>query len=330
MTVTSAQVAEAAGVSRATVSYVLNRTPGQTISATTRDLVQRTARDLGYRPSAAARSLRSGKGLSVLFPLPGLARSHVVMQLVETCSRALADEGLSLVPDHTVYADCDEQLDAWLRLAPCAVIDLVLRHDDPVLPGLRRHGVPVMSAAFTGSDAQESSSDTYVRVVRETQLLHLLEQGCTRIALVLPPRPPGDPQAFQRLVRRQRQLAEQHGASLSVVRMPLTSDDAQAVVARWRAGELPDGVATFDDEHAIAVLSALQQAGVSVPDRVRVIGVDDIPMASIVTPALTSIRADYDEYAKGVATAVARVVHGGGPPPALPLPGHRLVVRASS
>ena len=56
--VTSADVARQAGVSRATVSYVLNAAPGQTISAETRERVLHVAAMLGYAPSAAARTLR--------------------------------------------------------------------------------------------------------------------------------------------------------------------------------------------------------------------------------------------------------------------------------
>jgi DNA-binding LacI/PurR family transcriptional regulator len=68
--VTSADVARVAGVSRATVSYVLNDTPHQTISAATRTRVFEAASSLGYAPSAAARALRTGRSDVVLCLLP--------------------------------------------------------------------------------------------------------------------------------------------------------------------------------------------------------------------------------------------------------------------
>src|SRR6185312_9765886 len=68
--VTSADVARLAGVSRATVSYVLNETPGQTISISTRGRVLDAAARLGYAPSAAARTLRTGRSDVVLCLLP--------------------------------------------------------------------------------------------------------------------------------------------------------------------------------------------------------------------------------------------------------------------
>ena len=106
----------------------------------------RAAGDLGYRPNVLARSLKRGRSDSILFPLPGLQMIHPLTTLVDACSAALAPLGLSLVRDFSRYDDPAEQLDAWARLAPAAVLDVVLRHDDPVLPGLRASGIPVLSA----------------------------------------------------------------------------------------------------------------------------------------------------------------------------------------
>ena len=68
--VTSADVARESGVSRTTVSYVLNGTPGTSISDATRQRVLEAAARLGYAPSAAARTLRSGRSDLVLCLLP--------------------------------------------------------------------------------------------------------------------------------------------------------------------------------------------------------------------------------------------------------------------
>ena len=98
MGVTSADIAERAGVSRATVSYVLNDNPRQSISPATRATVLQAARDLGYRPNVAAQALRSGRGRAVVFPLPGLGHTHIVTQLIGACQSALDDFGLALEP----------------------------------------------------------------------------------------------------------------------------------------------------------------------------------------------------------------------------------------
>jgi DNA-binding LacI/PurR family transcriptional regulator len=95
--VTSADVARMAGVSRATVSYVLNDTPHQTISADTRDRVLHAAAELGYAPSAAARTLRTGRSDVVLCLLPDWPIGQEVGALLTNLSGALAGHGLTFV-----------------------------------------------------------------------------------------------------------------------------------------------------------------------------------------------------------------------------------------
>src|SRR5215213_9821192 len=93
--VTSADVARAAGLSRATVSYVLNDTPGQKIPQATRQRVLDAAAQLGYAPSAAARALRSGRSDIVLCLLPDWPIGATVGAFLEHLSAALAAEGLA-------------------------------------------------------------------------------------------------------------------------------------------------------------------------------------------------------------------------------------------
>src|SRR3954454_5418345 len=95
--VTSADVARVAGVSRATVSYVLNDTPHQTISAGTRNRVLAAAARLGYAPSAAARTLRTGRSDLVLCLLPDWPIGQEVCSLLGNLPTALARSGLSFV-----------------------------------------------------------------------------------------------------------------------------------------------------------------------------------------------------------------------------------------
>lgn len=333
MTVTSAQVARAAGVSRATVSYVLNDVSGQKISPATRETVLRAARELGYRPNASARNLRTGRGTAVLFPLPGMQHTHVVTRLVEACSTALTAAGWSLVTDFTVYPDVESQLDAWSRTAPAAVLDLFLRHDDPVLPELRRSGVVVLSAALPSDSQWESTSDAFALAVRETQVGYLVDSGARDLSLVLPARLPTDPRVERSMVRRLRTSAERRGAAVTVDRCALTSDALTGLVRRWQERGCPDAVAAYNDDYALALLTALTASGFAVPRDVRLIGVDDIPLSSVVTPPLTTITASFDEYAVGLAQTVDQALVRPGRAPdvvRLPVPEHQLVVRSSA
>src|SRR6185503_9607789 len=95
--VTSLEVAQHSGVSRATVSYVLNGTPNQTISAETRQRVLDAAERLGYTPYAPARALRSGRSDVVVFLLPEWPIGASIARLVEDLTRALVAARLTLV-----------------------------------------------------------------------------------------------------------------------------------------------------------------------------------------------------------------------------------------
>src|SRR3954471_1888738 len=159
MTVTSAQVAKAAGVSRATVSYVLHDTPGRVLSPETRETVLRVARELGYQPNALARSLKRGRSNTVLFPIPNLTANHVLTMLSEACTEALAPRGLTMVSDSSVHTDPVAQADAWAQLFPAAILDLSLHHDDPALGLVRARGIPVLSAELPDDSGWESSGD---------------------------------------------------------------------------------------------------------------------------------------------------------------------------
>lgn len=323
--VTSAEVATRAGVSQATVSYVLNDAPGHTISPKTRARVLQAARQLNYRPNVAARSLRTGKGESVLFPVPGPV-GHVLAQMIEACSVALQARGLTLVTDVTSLDDTDALLGSWLRVHPAAVIDLLIPHGHPVLPALRRAGVAVLSSAGDPEALWASTGDVFAMEARKTQLGYLLSKGHRHIALVMPKQAHSDRRVERRMLQQLRKVATGAGAELAVERAPLTSAGIDAVVTRWVRDGLPDAVCGFADDYALAVLTALQARGVAVPADVAVIGVDDTPAASYITPGLTTIAADFVELAE----AIARSVADPDAKAPLPPPGHHLVVRASA
>src|SRR5437868_2690064 len=86
--VTSTQVAERSGVSRATVSYVLNETPNQAIPEGTRRRVMEAAEELGYTPYAPARVLRSGRSDVILFLIPEWPIGPAIARLVEDLTLA--------------------------------------------------------------------------------------------------------------------------------------------------------------------------------------------------------------------------------------------------
>lgn len=135
---TTADVARLAGVSTATVSYVLNNARGRRISPDTRDAVYRAAKLLGYRPNLAARNLARGKSGVVLYVVPHVAVGEMPMQAGSRMTTALAREGLLQVQ---VFETDDDQhvVDAIANLDPVAVTSLFPERRGPPGGDRSRH-----------------------------------------------------------------------------------------------------------------------------------------------------------------------------------------------
>ena len=330
MRVTSTDVARRAGVSRATVSYVLNDARGQTISEQTRDAVHRAARELGYRPHPGARSLRSGRSDIVLFPLAGLEMRNAFGGAMDACAEALRRHRLTLVSDFTTYATAEERLDAWVRLGPAAVIDVFLRRDDPTRTELVRSGIRVLSAASAGGPRSQRPIDTLSDLAREIQVKHLLDAGHRRIVLALPSA------VHEAHFRRGRQRGMHKavadvGATMTADDVELERGSMRAAVDRWRkARPRPDAICAYNDELAVGLLSVLAECGVRVPGDIAVIGVDDIPLASSVSPTLTTVGYSLEAVGVSIAHTLATLVDSDELEGEFQIPDIHVIVRESA
>jgi len=138
-----------------------------------------------------------------------------------------------------------------------------------------------------------------------------------------------DPRVERALLQRLKRQAAAVGAELGDVPCELTADAIRALVRGWKKHR-PDAVCAIDDEYAIAIVTALLDAKLRVPHDVAVIGVDDIPFASYVTPSLTTVAADFTKLAGGIAPVLSQLLPDPDARRELPRPGHRLVVRESA
>jgi DNA-binding LacI/PurR family transcriptional regulator len=325
---TAADVAARAGVSRATVSYVLNDTANQTISPRTAAAVLKAAKELGYRPNPFAQSLKRGRGGTVLFPLPEAPTVMVLAAGIDACAAALAEHGLTLVTDVTQYPSAASRTDAWMRLHPAAVIDLFLPAGDPAVEPLRDAGVAVLtSTAAPVADA--SAADVIAYEARQTQLNYLLERGHRRIVVAGPSAPIA---AHERLRRSWAAAAGKAvGATVTARRAQLTRRGVDTIADGWRDVDArPDAIAAFNDDFAVALLGALAVRGIRVPDDLAVIGVDDIPLAAACTPTLTTVTCDVASWGRAVAGLVCDALEGSSDVVPVPLIDTRVVVRESA
>ncbi|MFS0704006.1 LacI family DNA-binding transcriptional regulator [Cellulomonas sp. 179-A 9B4 NHS] len=299
--VTSRDVARRAGVSQSTVSYVLNDTPGQAISAETRARVLDAAAELAYTPSAAARALRAGRTDTVLVVLADIPVGDTALAIVGALSRTIRPHGYT-----TVYQRRDgRDLRTVLRsVTPVAIADVGAFSPDEIAAAVERN-VPVVGVSLDGVDGHvmRIPQDEIGRMQAE----HLIARGRRRLAYAAS----DDPDAHDLTAGRiegVRAACARHGLPAPVVvETPLYADAAARAVDRLRNRADPvTGVCAFDDEVALAVLAGMRLGGLSAPADVAVVGVDDVPLARLVSPALTTVHVRSDDVGAALGRHVLR------------------------
>src|SRR4051812_29818906 len=182
--ITSADVARLAGVSRATVSYVLNDTPRQTISADTRSRVLDAAATLGYAPSAAARTLRTGRSDVVLCLLPDWPIGPEVGSMLGNVSTALARQGLTFVV-HPGNREDRPISEIWKAITPAAVIAFTGFSEDETA-AMRAAGVALVVALLGRSPEHGRELELPQQLVGRRQVEHLTGAGHSRLGYAYP------------------------------------------------------------------------------------------------------------------------------------------------
>jgi DNA-binding LacI/PurR family transcriptional regulator len=277
---TMRDVARASGVSPTTVSFVLNDAPHQTISAETRARVLVAADALGYRPHPIARALREGGSRLVVLEVGALPRAPMLESFIDGLDEELAAAGFGLLVS---FAGAGGRSGAAAAEAvnPRAIIDL---------PGLYER--PDTSTDDGGwVDGMASHL--------QTQLAHLKEIGHQRIAIAAPV----DATPFERLlVDYSRAAADRLGMP-----EPVVLGTGDETLLRNSIRELPKSVtaiAAQTDAVAFAIVAALLDTGIAVPDRMAVIGLGNVPEAALWRPALTTVRVDTRSYGRRLARQI--------------------------
>lgn len=304
MAVTIKDVARASGVSPATVSFVLNNTRGQVITPATQERVRDAARKLGYVPHGVARALREGTSRVVLLDVGAQRGGPILEGFILGMSTELAAHDHTLLVQHGTH---DRALQSAIAaISPRAVVDISgpFRHVNPEAPeggwvyGLASHAL--------------------------TQLAHLRDRGHRVVAFgatAPSPRVPHD--RLPHLAEAAERLGLTAAGTVDVTRDRTAT--ARAVSDLLRASPAVSAIAAVDDETALALLSALPEAGLSAPTDLAVIGFGDSEYGALWSPALTTVHIE----AERLGEHAARVAIGLDPLPE-PSTGSRVVVREST
>ncbi|MGR0318195.1 LacI family DNA-binding transcriptional regulator [Agromyces sp. ZXT2-3] len=319
--VTAADIARSLGISRATVGFVLNDTPGQTISEATRNRVLDEAKRLGYRPHTAARALASGRTRIVLLVLPDWPLDFNLRRNIEEASLALDEAGYALIT-YTPHPT-GQARPLWESLQPDVVMAMA-----PWAPGqvesIRASGVtriiPDPDAPIEAEWREEGPT---------LQVQHLAALGHRRIAFA----GSADPRIAD-LVALRRRLTTEAAATLGVelagtADIELTDASAQVMLTEWRSDGIT-AIVAYNDDVAAALVGAAHRTGIAVPGDLSVIGHDDTPLASVLEPRLSTIRVDTVGLGRFLAQLALSAVEGRPEPTVGPDLRVALVERAST
>jgi DNA-binding LacI/PurR family transcriptional regulator len=300
--VTSADVAREAGLSRATVSYVLNNDPRQQIPEPTRQRVHDAATRLGYRPYGPARLLRGARSKIVLMLTPGLehASDFVAADIINRLGDQLSAAGL-----HLVWQLGETEVHgASIDLAPAVVLSSSGPTDEAFVSLATQFSVPVLPA-FPGLDG-------FIAGAADAQVDHLVERGRQVLAYAAPAPAELQPTSELRWNAVQRACERQGLRAPHRFAMPVDRVDGGAALTEFLAQNPEvDGICAYNDVVAFGLLAACADLDIDVPARLAVIGVDNHMLGALSVPPLSTVRADVGDFVTAFAREIATIAAGG-------------------
>jgi DNA-binding LacI/PurR family transcriptional regulator len=312
--VTIEEVAAAAGVSRSTVSRVVNGSTA--VSPEALEAVKRAIADLNYVPNRAARSLASQKTHAVALIVPEDTTrffgdpffAAIVSGINSRLSRSDYVLNLFIASD-----DPGDKTTSYVRSGAVDGAIVVSHHTSDTFIERIASVVPVV---YGGRPVRERERDYYVDVdnVRGAYdaTVYLIESGRRRIATITGPL--DMPAGIDRLQGYRDALAAFHLEEHAIEDGNFTADGGADAMRRiLAAGPPPDAVFVASDLMARGVLTALTAEGLRVPDDVALMGFDDSPVATSVIPQLTTVRQPSFQQGERMASVLIDLLAGRHP-----------------
>jgi DNA-binding LacI/PurR family transcriptional regulator len=279
--VTILDVAARAGVHPGTVSRALTRP--EKVAPATRARVEAAVEELGFVPNRAARGLITGRTGNVAVIVPDITNPYfaALVRAVEHSARQadlqvlLVDTGEHREEEVRAARSLAREVDGFIVLSP--------RRLHRELDSLGTTG-----AVFVNRRVPDRAA-VLLRAAAATEQAvgHLASLGHAKLAYLTGPKGSWAAQERRTAVRRTSAHAGMEVVELDVAEPTF---EAAAEAAAGIPGTRATAVVTFNDQMALGVLAALGRSGIAVPEEVSVVGCDDVPMAAMVAPPLTTIR----------------------------------------
>jgi DNA-binding LacI/PurR family transcriptional regulator len=328
-----ADLARMAGVSKATVSRALADSP--LINAETRQRIQQLAREHHYAVNLGARNLRLQRNNTIAVVVPFEGDSHQQLSdpfflgMIGALADAISGAGCDMLLTRMDASELQRAAELVQGGRAMGIVLIGQWHQHELLNGMAAAGLPmVVWGADMGPDQVYASvgGDNVSGGRLATE--HLLAQGRSRIVFVGDPELPEVGQRW----RGHRQALAQVGLSpLNELALTVPFDTvqaAQALGALLDRGERFDAVQACSDLLALTAIQVLRARGLRVPQDVAVIGFDDMPVAALSNPPLSTVHQPVPEAGKALVETLLAIIEGQQRPHRT-LPVH-LVERRSS
>jgi LacI family transcriptional regulator len=286
--VTIGLVARTAGVSRATVSRVMNGNPK--VAEDLAERVRNAARDLGYEPSPVARSLALGRTGIVAMLAPDLGNpmfQGILHGLTAAAGQQnyrllVADSNENLHEEPVLAVEARRRCDGLVLCAP--------RMPDEQLSELAPRLAPIVLIYRELPDLKMAMLMIDFAVGIRDLVAHLLGLGHRKLAYLAGP----DTSASNRI--RLETLRAGAGENYELVELPCGATFADGHATADQLTELDvTALIAYNDLVAFGALSRLHELGIKVPSQMSIVGFDDIPFARYTTPPLTTAAVPHDQ-----------------------------------
>ncbi|WP_028694144.1 LacI family DNA-binding transcriptional regulator [Pseudomonas cremoricolorata] len=327
---TLAEVAKLSGVSPITASRALRGV--STVAPELVEKVRAAAATLGYIANPAARALASARSHSVVVLIPSLS-NHLFIDTLEAIHEVMRPRGLEVLIGNYHYDAAEEEnlIRNYLAYQPCGMLLTGFERSEASLQMLAASGVPCVHMMELGGSADALSVGFSQFEAGRAAARHLLGRGRRRLAFIAAQL---DRRVMQRAEGFRQGLAE---AGLSAPELELLAPEPSSIALGGalfsqllaQADDV-DGIFFCNDDLAQgAVLQALRQ-GIAVPERVAMVGFNDLPGSAHMVPRLTSIRTPRAAVGRAAAQALLTQLDGKRVAVSQQDLGFELMVRESS
>ncbi len=286
------EIAKQAGVSRSTVSRVINDDPN--VHAATRQRVRSVMQKLNFQPNAAARGLAAGKtrilGLVIPMGVAALFSDPYFPQLIQGISAACNQHDYSTM---LWLAEPEYERRTIQQIVSAGMVDGVIiasaLTDDAVIEAVRTHKVPFVLIGRHPVYVDITYVDVDNRVSARDAVLHLIRLGYKRVATISGPL--NMIGGLDRLAGYKDALkARGIVADPNLIAEGDFSEASGYSTMQQLLPQEPDAIFVASDTMALGAMRALREAGKRIPDDVAIVGYDDMPFAARSDPPLTTVR----------------------------------------